>query len=44
MVELYAKLIIAKRRTLDSVPKNLKTAVKKALMEMGYDEHGARLV
>ena len=40
MVELYAKLIIAKKRRLDSVPKNLQAAVKSILKETGYDENG----
>lgn len=40
MVELYAKLIIAKRRTIDSVPKSLREAVIECLKSMGYDENG----
>lgn len=40
MVELYAKLIIAKKRTINSVPKNLKNDVKKTLKDWGYDENG----
>ena len=31
MVEVYVKLILAGKRTLDSVPKNLKKDVEKAL-------------
>ena len=31
MVEIYVKLILAGKRTLDSVPENLKNEVKKAL-------------
>lgn len=40
MVEVYATLIIAKKRTIDSVPPKLKADVIAALKERGYDEHG----
>lgn len=40
MVELYAKLIIAKKRTINSVPKNLRADVIATLAEWGYDENG----
>ena len=40
MVELYAKLIIAKKRTIDTVPKNIRDAVVATLKEWGYDEKG----
>lgn len=40
MVKVYANLIIAKRRTIDSVPKNLQKDVVDMLYSMGYDEHG----
>lgn len=40
MVDLYAKLIINKRRTFDSVPANLKDKVKARLKELGYDTDG----
>ncbi len=40
MVDLYARLIIYKRRTFDSVPSNLKDKVEARLKEMGYDTNG----
>lgn len=40
MVDLYAKLIINKRRTFDSIPDNLKAKVEARLKEMGYDTNG----
>lgn len=40
MAELYARLIVAKKRTYESVPTNLKKEVKKILKSWGYDEHG----
>lgn len=40
MVNVYANLIIAKKRTIDSVPSNLRDAVIARLLEKGYDENG----
>ena len=40
MVEIYCKLIIAKRRTFDQVPDNFKVAVEERLKELGYDTNG----
>lgn len=40
MIELYAKLIIAKRRTIKTVPSNLREDVIATLKSMGYDENG----
>jgi len=40
MAELYAKLIIAKRRTIDAVPSKLKSDIILVLKELGYDENG----
>lgn len=37
MVELYKKLIINKRRTLDQVPAHLRAEVEARLREEGYD-------
>lgn len=36
MVDLYARLIISHRRTLDSVPENLKDQVVERLKELGF--------
>lgn len=40
MVEIYCKLIIAKRRSIDKVPDNFKSDVKARLNELGYDTNG----
>ena len=37
MVEIYVKLILAGKRTLDSVPANLKKDVAKALKAVSRD-------
>jgi hypothetical protein len=44
MVDLYATLIIKKKRTFDSIPPNLKEDVKEELLNRGYDENGDPLV
>lgn len=40
MVEVYTKLIIGKRRTLDQVPAKFQVEVKERLLEYGYDTNG----
>lgn len=40
MVEIYCKLIIAKRRSFDKVPNEYKTSVESRLTELGYDTDG----
>lgn len=40
MVRLYATLIIAKRRAIESVPEKFREAVIKELRNEGYDEKG----
>ena len=40
MVEMYCKLIIAKRRTFDKIPEVFKSDVKARLAELGYDTNG----
>ena len=40
MVDLYAQLIINKRRTIDKVPKEKRRAVVERLRELGYDQDG----
>ena len=40
MVDLYARLIINKRRTIDKVPKEKRQAVVERLRELGYDQDG----
>lgn len=44
MIEIYCKLIIAKRRTFDSVPERFKNEVKNRLAELGYNTNGDKLV
>ena len=40
MVDLYAQLIINKRRIIDKVPKEKRQAVVERLRELGYDQDG----
>ncbi len=40
MVEIYCKLIIAKRRMFDTIPTVFKEDVKNRLKELGYDTDG----
>lgn len=40
MAAIYVSLIIAGRRTFDSVPEKLKKTVKADLLSMGLDENG----
>ena len=41
MVELYTRLIINQRRTIDKVPKDMQPAVVERLREeLGYDQTG----
>jgi dihydrofolate reductase len=40
MVAVYVALIIAGRRTFDSVPKKLQPKVKAELAALGLDENG----
>jgi hypothetical protein len=40
MVEIYCKLIIAKRRTFDKIPVAFQADVKTRLAELGYDTNG----
>ena len=40
MVRLYATLIIAKRRTIESVHEKFREAVIEELHNEGYDENG----
>lgn len=40
MVELYARLIINKRRTFDQIPSKFRADVEAKLMEYGYDTNG----
>lgn len=40
MIDIYCKLIIAKRRTFDKVPDDFKTKVEERLNELGYDTNG----
>lgn len=44
MVEIYCKLIIAKRRDFDKVPDDFKNNVKERLKELGYDTNGDLIV
>lgn len=44
MVDVYVKLIINKRRTLDQVPDVFKADVEAKLREYGYDTNGDPLV
>jgi len=40
MVTIYVNLILAKRRTFESVPEKLKEAVKESLLSLGFDKNG----
>lgn len=40
MVDLYCALIIAEKRTFDSVPKRYQEAVREQLAAIGLDENG----
>lgn len=40
MIDLYVALIIAGRRTIDSVPKRYQDAVREELAALGLDENG----
>lgn len=40
MVEIYCKLIIAKRRAFDNIPDVFKDQVKARLVELGYNTDG----
>ena len=40
MVEIYCRLIIAKRRQFDKVPDDFITQVEARLAELGYDKNG----
>ena len=40
MIEIYCKLIIAKRRPFDKIPDIFKEDVKTRLKELGYDTNG----
>lgn len=44
MVEIYCKLIIAKRRTFDKIPDTFKSEVKTRLVELGYNTNGDKEV
>ena len=44
MIEIYCKLIIAKRRDFDKVPDDFKSGVKERLKELGYDTNGDPIV
>lgn len=40
MVDIYAKLVIAKRRSFELVPIKFKNQVEARLLELGYDTNG----
>ena len=40
MVELYTRLIISKRRSIDSVPTGMKSEVVEHLKALGFDTNG----
>jgi hypothetical protein len=40
MIEIYCKLIISKRRTLDTIPDDFKSEVEARLKALGYDTNG----
>ena len=43
MVEIWARLIMQKRRTIKDVPEELRGTVREYLAELGYDEEGDAL-
>lgn len=43
MVELYYKLIVAKRKTFAQVPINLQSQVHDMLLANGYDDNGDKI-
>lgn len=43
MVEIYCRLIMAKRRQFDKVPDDFKTQVDERLAELGYNTNGDKL-
>ena len=40
MIEIYCKLIINKRRSIDKIPEEFREDVEFRLAELGYDENG----
>ena len=44
MVEIYARLIINKRKTFEQVPEKFQDDVEAKLKEYGYDIHGDPIV
>lgn len=40
MVDVYAKLIIKKKRNFNAIPKSMQAAVEERLLELGYDTNG----
>ena len=44
MVEIYCKLIIAKRRPFDNIPEVFRSKVKARLAELGYNTDGDKEV
>lgn len=40
MVDVYAKLIIKKKRKFNSIPVSMQPAVEARLLELGYDTNG----
>ena len=40
MVELYTRLIISKRRTIDSVPERMRSEVVERLEALDFDTNG----
>ena len=44
MVDVYAKLIIKKKRKFSSIPKNMQAKVEARLLELGYDTNGDPIV
>lgn len=43
MVNLYYRLIVAKRKTIDDVPASLQESVLALLEERGYDGYGEQI-
>lgn len=44
MIEMYCKLIIAKRRSFDKVPTEFKKDVEIRLSEQGYNTNGDLII